>query len=928
MSKFPVVVLAGSKRPYPLAARCAGSFIRKIVSASMMRPLRILLLLPLLYPGFPLAGQSPAHLPGELLVSLLPDAAPEKLAQRGAAELGAPFFVRDKVATLLNIWRLETTPQAAVEVAALEWLRRQPEVRAAQYNHLLEYRGGPPNGLLPDDPLIAQQWHYQNTGSNGGLFDADLDAEQAWELATGGLSAAGDTLVVAVIDGGVDFQHPDLAANAWFNWADVPNDGLDNDENGFIDDFRGWNVDAQNDDVAGQTTGHGTPVCGVLGARGNNGVGVAGVNWRVKIMFVAGSGSEAAVLAAYDYVWAARRRYNTSDGQQGAFVTVINCSWGVNYGQPAEAPLWCAAFDTLGAAGILSVAATANLPLNVDVAGDLPTACPSDYLITVTSLQRNDQKAILAGWGQQSIDLGAYGQNVFTLGAGNTYGSYSGTSYAAPQVAGAVALLYAMPCANLIAMAKNDPPVAALWVKSLLLGSTTPNVGLAGVTLTGGRLNLFNLLENYNDLCNPCPAPFSLSAAVQESAAALSWAQIPDYNHFKLRYRVLGEPGWNVHHDVQSPFLLSTPGLCEVYEFSVQAFCQTGQASAWSEPVNFTTSGCCVPPDEITIQTPSTNALKLTWPDNATTDMWILRYRIVGSTANWLTLETNLNTVFLDGLLACTSYEVQIQSKCNGSYSSFSPVFKGTTEGCGSCTMFSYCSANAGQSSGEWIAGVAVGNWVQTSGIGGGGYQNFTGDQVLPLELYPNTTLPVVITPGFFGTPVKAYFQIYVDFNADGDFEDSDELAFDPGYAHNGPIEGSLQTPGFSGPTFTRMRVLMKAKNATNGPPLPCESFDFGQVEDYCILLSTASAVLAPAAGRLKIFPQPAQDAVTLEWPAIAGQSVQLQVWTTAGQLVLAQPVNGTDQRLQINTSGWPPGIYRISLQTELGRWQEKMVKI
>lgn len=897
----------------------------------ILQPRFSLLLIVILLGYYSLSGQAPAHLPGQLLVSLLPGTSPEKLVQRSHTELATPLVLKEKIASFLHIWRYDVTPGEVFETVALNWLRRQPEVQMAQFNHILQDRSSPPNSLLPNDPLIGEQWHYLNTGANGGLFDADLDADQAWELATGGLSAAGDTLVIAVIDGGVEFQHPDLAANAWYNWGEIPNDGLDNDENGYIDDFRGWNATAHNDDISGQTTTeHGTPVCGILGARGDNGIGVAGVNWQVKIMFVAGGGDDVSVLVAYDYVLAARRRYNATNGQEGAFVTVVNCSWGVNQGQPVDFPFWCAAFDTLGSAGILSVAATANAPVNVDIAGDMPTACPSEFLITVTSLQRNDQKAILAAWGVESIDLGAYGQNVFTVKAGNTYGTVSGTSFAAPQVAGAVALLYSMPCANLIAIAKNDPATAAMWVKNLLLSSTTPNPSLAGFTTTGGRLNLYNLLEDYNDLCNPCPAPFSLSAEVTDASAAITWAEIPEYQSFKLQYRPLGQLAWTVHEGVSSPFVLPVSGICQTYEFSLQAYCQSGQASAWSAPANFTTAGCCEPPLEITLQMAGTTTLGLQWPNGAPAGSWIVRYRVVGSSAAWLKKAASSNAVTLSNLNPCTSYEVQVQSECNGVYTVYSPVFKFTTDGCGSCTQFSYCAANAGQSSGEWIASVTVGNWVQSSGNGGGGYQNFTGDQYLPLPLHPLDTLPVSIVPDFFGTPIKEYFRIYVDFNADGDFEDAGELAFDPGYASNNSITGTLKTPAFSYAGSSRMRVLMKAKNATNGPPSPCESFDFGQIEDYCVLLEpgTSAATQPLPGGELKIFPQPAYTAVTLEWPAAAGQTAQVQVWNLAGQLVLSQSVDSGQHGIQLVVSDWQPGIYRISLQTELGIWQEKLIKL
>src|SRR5690606_16239087 len=105
---------------------------------------------------------------------------------------------------------------------------------------------------------------------------------------------------------------------------------------------------------------------------------------------------------------------------------------------------------------------------------------------------------------------GAYGQGVFTAGADNSYDAYTGTSFAAPHVSGAIGLLYSAPCPNLIAVAKSDPAAAALWAKNLLLSSTTPNTALQNITVTGGRLNLYSLLSEYEDQCSPCLPPFAL----------------------------------------------------------------------------------------------------------------------------------------------------------------------------------------------------------------------------------------------------------------------------------------------------------------------------------------------------------------------------------------------------------------------------------
>lgn len=378
--------------------------------------------------------------PGQWLVRLPPQVTPDNLQARlytASSNLGigkkhssavkTDRFTFEIVSESLNIWRIW---QADSTLEILPWLLQQPEVVSAQQNHYLSLR----SNLLPNDPLFSQQWQYLNDGSNGGVPNADLDADLAWNISTGGMTMAGDSIVIAVIDGGVNKTHPDLVKNLWRNTAETPNDGIDNDGNGYVDDFLGWNVFAQNDNIQGITTQHGTPVTGIIGASGNNNLGVTGVNWNVKIMFVAGGNLESDLLAAYDYILRARLKYNATNGAAGAFVVAANCSWGIDYGMPANAPLWCAAFDEMGEAGILSVAATANTAVNVDLAGDLPTTCPSDFLLSVTSLNKMDELAPTAAWGPVNIDLGAYGEGVFTTSAANQYGVHAGTSFAAPQV--------------------------------------------------------------------------------------------------------------------------------------------------------------------------------------------------------------------------------------------------------------------------------------------------------------------------------------------------------------------------------------------------------------------------------------------------------------------------------------------------------------
>lgn len=826
------------------------------------------------------------------------------------------FFTEDisagKVSDLLNIWQLNIIP--GEESKALEWIQMQPGVHLAQYNFLLEDRGT--YDIYPDDPYFFQQWQYVNTGANNGVPDADLDADLAWDISTGGLSPAGDTIVVAVIDGGVDKDLSDLAPNLWKNWGEIPDDGIDNDNNGYVDDFHGWNVWYNNDNLSG-VTGHGTPVSAIVGARGNDGNGVAGVNWNVKIMFVAGGGTQANILAAYDYVLKARQRYNISNGQSGAFVVAVNCSWGTNYGQPANAPLWCAAFDSLGQAGILSVAATANIPVNVDEVGDLPTACPSDYLVSVTSLNNTDLKAPNAAWGATHVDLGAYGQGVFTAGANNSYGVYTGTSFAAPHVSGAIGLLYSAPCPNLIAVAKSDPAAAALWAKNLLLGSATPNTALQNITVTGGRLNLYSLLSDYEDQCSPCLPPFALHTVnITSGSALLKWSQIAGYQTVHLRWRVAGASAWNVVNGVSNSFLLENLSPCTEYEYSLMAVCNDGAMSDWSAPAGFRTDGCCEPPAAVWATQINASEAALVWNDVTAANAYRLRIRATGG-GNWESYQTGDTSLTVFDLLPCTEYEAQVQTLCDTGATAFSTSVVFKTTGCGSCTDAPYCTAEAEDSGEEWIATVLLDNWLHDSGSGGYGYQDYTGNPFVPV-LMPQVPVDVTIIPGFQSFPYKEFFRIFIDFNMDGDFNDDGELAFDPGWASDDAVTGLITPPDFSNPGLTRMRVMMKYKGSGGTPPEPCETFEFGQVEDYCVELSTvplpADAVRDEGAA-LRIFPQPAGETVWLEIPGAGNEGWTMAVWNLAGEKISGETARMHNDLAPLQMSGWPTGMYIVRLE-------------
>jgi len=400
----------------------------------------------------------------------------------------------------LNIWLIETAATQKKETALTNF-QKHPKVKTAQLNEPVELRN------IPNDFWLANQWQYNNKSENFGVTDADIDALKAWQQTTGGLTTNGDEIVVAVIDGGIDLNHPDLINNLWTNQYEIPNNQIDDDQNGYIDDYYGWNFNDTIADIgnAGNGHWHGTPVAGIIGAEGNNYEGVCGINWQIKIMSLVANQNVADVIAAYDYVLEMRKRYNETNGKEGAFVVTTNASLGISGGKPADHPLWCAMYNALGQAGILSVAATANNAINVDERGDLPTTCSSNFLISVTNTNNRDELDF-AAFGKQHIDLSAPGSNVFTVTNNSDYGFFGGTSAAAPHVAGAIALLYATPNPTLIEVVNRDKAAAALLVKDFILQGTDPIADLYYKTVSNGRLNLFNSLcemENYFD-SNSC----------------------------------------------------------------------------------------------------------------------------------------------------------------------------------------------------------------------------------------------------------------------------------------------------------------------------------------------------------------------------------------------------------------------------------------
>ena len=428
------------------------------------------------------------HVPNELLVMLEPGMTGEKFFLALKEELD--FEVVSVPSRSSGIYHLSVDPTQWEQSMSL--LRGKRHVRAVQLNHLVSERE-----TVPNDPNYGQQWHHDENG------DHDIDSDLAWDVTTGGTAANGARIVVAVLEGGgSNYSHTDLIDNHWTNDAEIPGNGIDDDNNGYIDDFNGWNSGNNSDNIA--AGGHGTSVSGMIGATGDNGIGGAGVNWDVDIMQIdMGNGlSESNVIAAYEYPKVMRDIYNASGGTEGAFVVATNASWGIDQANPANYPIWCAYYDELGASGILNCGATTNSALNVDVVGDMPTACSSNYMVSVTATNDNDVRTF-SGYGVTTIDLGAPGDQVYLPSGSSGYGNTSGTSFASPCVAGAIGLVYSVPCPDLAVLSYSNPQAAADMVLSYIYDGVDLVPNLITEVVTGGRLNVSNSVNLALEACGP-----------------------------------------------------------------------------------------------------------------------------------------------------------------------------------------------------------------------------------------------------------------------------------------------------------------------------------------------------------------------------------------------------------------------------------------
>jgi RHS repeat-associated protein len=352
------------------------------------------------------------------------------------------------------------TIESGQDAAALAAeLRANPAVEWAEPNFLITK-----SQAIPDDVRFNEQWALRNDGQMGGASDADINATTAWQKVTG---APGT--IIAVIDSGVDFTHPDLRNNQWTNGAEKEN-GKDDDHDGFVDDLRGWDWVADSGTVRDEQ-GHGTAVAGIIAAEGNNGEGVAGVMWRASLMSLRvldqmGMGDVASAIEAIDYA--------ATHGAQ-----VINISWGME-----DASLGLSdALERAGRAGAVVVCSAGNGGRDIGSTPYYPASFDLPNLIAVASTDSFDQLTSWTNRGAARVAVAAPGADILTTKMGGGYLLVSGTSASAPLVSGIAGLVRtAQPW--LSAAAVRQAIMAGARHVSLLEGS----ISSAGVANAAGAI--------------------------------------------------------------------------------------------------------------------------------------------------------------------------------------------------------------------------------------------------------------------------------------------------------------------------------------------------------------------------------------------------------------------------------------------------------
>jgi subtilisin family serine protease len=616
-----------------------------------------------LLPPVEVDANGAAYWRGEVLIQFKPSVTDAQIADAFAqASLNLIKHVRTVAmedAGRIGVTRASTSLPLP---AALRVLSNLPGVQFAQPNWYYTSQAD------SDDPLYLD-------GSLWGMYGDDApssigpgsttnpygsQAEKAWAA---GITGSRDIFVAVVDASGVQFDHPDLAANTWTNPGEIPGNGIDDDGNGYVDDVHGWNSFADNGDVYETTnSAHGTHVAGTIGAVGGNGIGVAGVNWSVGLIPVKfgqnGGGSTLDALQAIDYVTALKTA-------KGLNIVAVNASWGTYPGAAPDQAL-LDSVTRAAHAGILLVAASMNNNTNTDTRAVYPACFDTtagagyDSVISVAAIDQNGLKASFSDYGQQTVDLGAPGVAIQSTKLGGTYGTMSGTSMATPHVAGAIALY-----------ASTHPGASAWQAKADLFNyGVRATESLNGITTTGGRLDISKLLLAPVIGLDAPNTPANLQPTVISGGRVdLTWAD-----------QSSDELGFAIEHstDGQNFFLADTVGAnvtsysdrtvspATTYYYRIRSYNPGGNSDYTYTPLPVQTPYVALPaaPSNLTSAALARGGVSLSWSDRSNNEDGFQIERKTGTSSWQLLTIVAANTVKLtdNSTVSRTTYSYRVRA--------------------------------------------------------------------------------------------------------------------------------------------------------------------------------------------------------------------------------------------------------------------------
>lgn len=547
--------------------------------------------------------------------------------------VGATVLKSFKIIPNLELVKLPN--DTSIKDAVLKYMS-DPLVEYAEPNYIRKA-----TATIPNDQYFYQQWALHNTGSfASGTAGADIKAPQAWDIHTGNSS-----IIIAVLDTGIDYNHSDLSGNIWINTNEIPNNGIDDDGNGKIDDWRGWNFVSNNNNPM-DNNGHGTFVSGIAGAKTNNSIGIAGLMWNAKIMALKfldaeGEGTLADEILAIQYAIA-----------KGA--KIINASYsGSSYSQ--------AEFDALSlanSAGVLVMAAAGNggnddIGDNNDFYPEYPASYALPNIISIAATDQNDRRAAFTNFGLNSVHVAAPG--VYILSAVPTsifpsgYGFSSGTSASTPHVSGLAGLLYSY-----------YPYFTHLQIRATILRYVDVLPSLSGWIQTGGRINAYRAISSLL-----IPTGLNTSA-ISTSQISLSWTDnATGEDGYKIERMQAGGSFSQIATTNANITSYLDSGLRDgtSYTYRVRAYNTIPADSLYSNEATAITP--LNAPINLTATAVSPSQINLAWTDNSQAeDGYKIERKAIGGGdfAEIATVGANTTTFANTGLIANTTYVYRIRA--------------------------------------------------------------------------------------------------------------------------------------------------------------------------------------------------------------------------------------------------------------------------